>query len=135
MSREGFLTSMEVEGAIDGDAIFVFLEHFLGPCLRPGDVVLMGNLSTHKSVRMSEAIHAHGAEVVFLPRYSTDFNPIAGAWSKLKAYLRKVAARTPKALDRARSWSGADQREQRTRLVQKRGLQNRLTLTSNRKTL
>lgn len=101
MSREGLLTSMEVEGAVDGDAFFVFLERCLGPSLRAGDVVLMDNLSTHKSKRMTAAIQAHGAEVVFLPRYSPDFNPIEGAWSKLKAYLRKVAARTPKALDRA----------------------------------
>ena len=103
MSRVGLLTSMEVEGAVDGDAFFVFLEHCLAPHLRTGDVVLMDNLSTHKSARMAAAIQAHGAEVVFLPRYSPDFNPIEGAWSKLKAYLRKVAARTPKALDRALS--------------------------------
>lgn len=101
MSTAGILTSMEVEGAIDGDAFFVFLENFLGPCLRPGDVVLMDNLSTHKSVRMAESIIKRGAEVIFLPRYSPDFNPIEGAWSKLKAYLRKVAARTPTALLRA----------------------------------
>ncbi len=101
MSREGILTSMEVEGAIDGDAFFVFLQRALGPCLRAGDVVLMDNLSTHKSVRMTQAIQARGAEVIFLPRYSSDFNPIEGAWSKLKAYLRRVAARTPKALERA----------------------------------
>ncbi len=101
LSREGLLTSLEVEGAMDGDAFFVFLQKCLAPCLRAGDVVLMDNLSTHKSARMSEAIQAHGAEVIFLPRYSPDFNPIEGAWSKLKAYLRKVAARTPKALDRA----------------------------------
>ena len=101
MSREGLLTSMEVAGSIDGDAFFVFLENCLAPCLRPGDVVLMDNLSTHKSIRMREAIRTHGAEVIYLPRYSPDFNPIEGAWSKLKSYLRKVAARTPKALDRA----------------------------------
>ena len=101
MSHEGLLTSMELEGTIDGDAFFVFLENFLGPCLCHGDVVLMDNLSTHKSARMAQAITRRGAEVVFLPRYSPDFNPIEGAWSKLKAYLRKVAARTPKALDRA----------------------------------
>ena len=101
MSRAGLLTSMEIEGAIDGDAFFVFLEKFLGPCLHAGDVVLMDNWSTHKSARMSAAIASHGAEIIFLPRYSPDFNPIEGAWSKLKAYLRKVAARTPKALDRA----------------------------------
>jgi transposase len=101
MSREGILTSMEVEASMDGDAFFVFLRDCLGPHLRAGDVVLMDNLSTHKSVRMARAIQARGAEVVFLPRYSPDFNPIEGAWSKLKAYLRKVAARTPKALDRA----------------------------------
>ena len=101
MSREGLLTSMEVEGSMDGDAFYVFLQRCLAPHLRAGDVVLMDNLSTHKSKRMVAAIQAHGAEVVFLPRYSPDCNPIEGAWSKLKAYLRKVAARTPKALDRA----------------------------------
>ena len=101
MTSQGILTSMEVDGSMDGDAFFVFLEKCLAPCLRPGDVVLMDNLSTHKSARMSTAIQAHGAEVIFLPRYSPDFNPIEGAWSKLKAYLRRVAARTPKALDRA----------------------------------
>lgn len=81
---------------MDGDAFFVFLRDGLGPHLRAGDVVLMDNLSTHKSQRMREVITQHGAAVVFLPRYSPDFNPIEGAWSKLKAYLRKVAARTPK---------------------------------------
>ena len=99
MSTAGLLTSLEVEGPIDGDAFFVFLREALGPCLRAGDVVLMDNLSTHKSTRMTEAIRAQGAEGIFLPRYSPDFNPIEGAWSKLKAFLRKVAARTPKALD------------------------------------
>ncbi len=54
----------------------------------PASVVLMDNLSTHKSARMSEASKARGAEVIFLPRSSPDFNPIEGAWSKLKAYLR-----------------------------------------------
>lgn len=101
MSITGLLTSMEVAGSIDGDAFFVFLQEVLGPCLRAGDVVLMDNLSTHKSARMAEAIRARGAQLIFLPRYSPDFNPIEGAWSKLKAYLRKAAARTPSALDRA----------------------------------
>lgn len=101
MTCQGILTSMEVEGAMDGDAFFVFLRDGLAPHLRAGDVVLMDNLSTHKSKRMVAVIQAHGAEVVFLPTYSPDFNPIEGAWSKLKSYLRKVAARTPKALHRA----------------------------------
>ena len=86
MSRARLLTSMEVEGSIDGDAFLVFLPEALGPCLRAGDVVLMDNLSTHKSARMSEAIRAHGAEVVFLPRYSPGFDPIERAWSKLKEH-------------------------------------------------
>ena len=94
MRREGLLTSLEVEGSTDGDAFFVCLRDGLGPPLRAGDVVLMDNLSTHKSKRMVAAIQAHGAKVVFLPTYSPDFNPIEGAWSKRKAYLRKVAART-----------------------------------------
>ena len=101
ISQGGILISMEVAGSMDGDAFFVFLEHCLAPCLRLGDVVLMDHLSTHKSKRMVQAIEVHGVEAVFLPPYSPEFNPIEGAWSKPKAYLRHVAARTPKALDRA----------------------------------
>ena len=101
----------------------MFLQNCLAPCLQVGDVVLMDNLSTHKSARMTQAIEACKAEVVFLPRYSPDFNPIEGAWSKLKAYLRKVAARTPKALDRALApWLGAHHRRQCTGLVPSCGL-------------
>ena len=68
MSREGMLTSMEVEGSMDGDAFFVFLQRCLAPCLRPGDVVLMDNLSTHKSKRMVAAIEAGGG-AGHLPAY------------------------------------------------------------------
>jgi transposase len=70
----------------------------LVPTLRAGDVVIMDNLGSHKSVAVREAIEAAGAELRFLPPYSPDFNPIENAFAKLKALLRKVAARTRDAL-------------------------------------
>jgi len=92
---------MQVAGAIDGDAFLVFIEEVLGPCLREGDFVVMDNLSTHPNARVEAAVYRRGAFLLFLPRYSPDMNPIEGAWSKLKAHLRKVAARTAERLDAA----------------------------------
>ena len=118
---------MEVEGSINGDAFFVFLNKCLGPCLRPGDVVLMDNLSTHKSARMSEAIQAHGAEVIFLPRYSPDFNPIEG----LPAQSRRPHSQSPR--PRSGAWLGAHQGRQRPWLVPTRGLLNLINLQATEK--
>ena len=98
MSKDGIVCSMELEGAIDGDAFLVFVEQVLGPRLRRGDFVVLDNLNTHGSPKVEAAIYARGAFLLFLPRYSPDMNPIEKAWSKLKAYLRAVAARTPDAL-------------------------------------
>ena len=70
----------------------------LCPCLAPGDVVVMDNLSAHKVAGITEAIRAVGASVLYLPPYSPDLNPIEQAFSKLKALLRKAAARTKEAL-------------------------------------
>ena len=95
------IASMQVAGAIDGAAFLVFLEECLGPHLRRGDFVVMDNLSTHTNARVEAAIYERGAFLLFLPRYSPDFNPIEGAWSKLKAHLRRVAARTAERLDAA----------------------------------
>lgn len=71
------------------------------PTLRPGDVVIMDNLGSHKGAAVREAIGAAGAELRFLPPYSPDFNPIENAFAKLKALLRKAAARTRDALRNA----------------------------------
>lgn len=101
MGAEGMIASMQVAGAIDGDAFLVFIEEVLGPHLQEGDFVVMDNLSTHTSARVEAAVYARGAFLLFLPRYSPDLNPIEGAWSKLKAHLRRVAARTADKLDAA----------------------------------
>lgn len=78
-----------------------WVEHCLVPALAPGDVVIMDNLSSHKRPRVEELINAAGAELRYLPPYSPDMNPIEKAFSKLKAYLRKIAERTVAGLMRA----------------------------------
>lgn len=85
-------------GAIDGETFLFYIEHMLGPTLRPGDIVVMDNLSSHKVKGVSEAIEARGAEVWYLPPYSPDCNPIELMWSKVKTLLRKAKARTAEAL-------------------------------------
>jgi transposase len=94
LTHEGPGTAVVVPGAIDGDAVVTFVEQILVPSLRPGQVVVLDNLSVHKSARARQAIEAAGCQLLFLPRYSPDFNPIEQAFSKLKAHLRAVAART-----------------------------------------
>ena len=98
MNPEGILCAMELEGAIDGAAFLVFIEEVLGPRLKRGDFVVLDNLNTHCSPKVEAALYARGAFLLFLPRYSPDFNPIEKAWSKLKTFLRGVAARTPETL-------------------------------------
>jgi transposase len=71
-----------------------YVEQVLAPTLSPGDIVIMDNLPAHKSVAVRQAIEAVSAELRFLPPYSPDFNPIEMAFSKLKAFLKKTAART-----------------------------------------
>lgn len=87
-----------VEGAVDGKAFESYIEHFLAPKLERGQIVVMDNLSVHKSKRVQRLIEEAGATLLFLPPYSPDMNPIEGAFSKVKSVLRKVAARTREAL-------------------------------------
>jgi transposase len=77
------------------------VEQILVPCLWPGAVVVMDNLSAHKVMGIQETLEAAGAQVVYLSPYSPDFNPIENFWSKLKEYLRSVAARTRETLETA----------------------------------
>lgn len=97
----GFCAPMLLDGPMDGDAFVTWCEHMLAAALRPGDIVVMDNLPAHKVAGAQEAIEAAGASLLFLPPYSPDFNPIEMAFSKLKANVRKAAARTIKALDAA----------------------------------
>ncbi len=85
---------MLLDGAMHGAAFLAYVEQVLVPTLSSGDIVVMDNLPAHKLAGVRQAIAAAGAELRFLPPYSPDFNPIEMAFSKLKAFLKKVAART-----------------------------------------
>src|SRR3954452_22546233 len=98
MSLYGIGESMCVEGATDAAAFEVYIKHFLAPTLFEGQVVVMDNLGAHRPKRIRELIEEKGAELVFLPSYSPDLNPIEHALSKIKNILRKVGARTHEAL-------------------------------------
>ena len=91
---EGMTAPFLIEGAVDADVFTAYLQQVLSPELRPGDIVILDNLSTHKMARVGELIAATGAEVRYLPPYSPDLNPIEQAFAKLKAHLRQAAART-----------------------------------------
>lgn len=87
-----------LDGPIDGESFRLYVERVLVPTLHPGDIVIMDNLSSHKSAAVRQAIRAAGAKVFFLPKYSPDLNPIEQLFAKLKHWLRKAAARTPDAV-------------------------------------
>ena len=83
-----------IDGPIDGQSFAVYVEKVLVPTLRPGDIVIMDNLGSHKSKAVRRLIRAAGAKLFFLPKYSPDLNPIEQVFAKLKHLLRKAAART-----------------------------------------
>lgn len=90
----GMTAPMVLDGPMNGDAFLAYVEQVLVPTLRPGDIVVMDNLPAHKPGRVRSLIEAAGARLRYLPPYSPDFNPIENAFAKLKALLRKAAART-----------------------------------------
>jgi transposase len=93
--RSGEVTAPCVfDGPIDGESFLAYIEQFVAPTLNHGDIVVMDNLSSHKVAGVREAIEAAGAELRYLPAYSPDLNPIEQLFAKLKALLRKAAART-----------------------------------------
>jgi transposase len=91
---------MVIEGAMNGETFLAYIEQCLAPTLDRGDIVVMDNLRAHTVAGIREAIEAVGAELRYLPKYSPDLNPIEMSFSKLKAYLRKAAERTARALRR-----------------------------------
>jgi transposase len=101
MSTRGMIATMTIEEATDAEIFLAYLEHVLCPQLRSGDVVVMDNLSSHKVDGVRARIEAAGAELLYLPPYSPDLNPIENAWSKLKQLLRSAKARTSEVLDQA----------------------------------
>lgn len=98
MSIEGMGPSMAVEGPTTKAVFEAYVERVLAPGLKPGQLVVMDNLSSHKSFRIKELIEGRGCELLYLPPYSPDLNPIEEAFSKLKALLRKAGARAQEAL-------------------------------------
>jgi transposase len=97
MTTTGMGAAMVVDGAMDTTAFEVYVEHFLGPTLMPGTVVVLDNLSAHQSQRVHAVIAGAGCELGYLPSYSPDLSPIEAAFSKLKTLLRQAAARTKEA--------------------------------------
>ena len=101
ISQAGPLATMWLPGATDGNAFLAYLKEVLVPRLWQGAVVVMDNLGAHKVKGVKELIESVGARLLYLPPYSPDFNPIELCWSKLKAHLRKKAARCTQTLGAA----------------------------------
>jgi transposase len=98
MSSEGMGPCLAVVGGTTKEVFEAYVEGVLAPTLRPGQLVVMDNLAAHKGEEVREHVEARGCEVLFLPPYSPDYSPIEEAFSKMKALLRKVEARTREAL-------------------------------------
>jgi transposase len=94
LRHDGITAPCVFDGPMNGASFRTYVEHFLAPVLRQGDIVVMDNLASHKVKGVKEAIEQAGATVRYLPAYSPDLNPIEQAFAKLKAALRKTAART-----------------------------------------
>jgi len=94
LRRSGLTAPLVLDGAMNGEAFLAYVEQILAPTLSHGDIVIADNLSSHKVAGVRAAIERRGATLVHLPPYSPDLNPIEKAFAKLKALLRKLAART-----------------------------------------
>lgn len=101
LRSSGFTAPLVVDGPMNGNVFLAYVEQQLIQTLKPGDLVVMDNLSSHKRSGVREAIESVGAELMYLPPYSPDLNPIELAFSKLKTLLRKAAARTTDELEKA----------------------------------
>ena len=98
MSISGIGPSLAVEGATNREVFETYVERVLAPRLRPGQVVVMDNLSAHKGDKVKELIEEQGCELIYLPPYSPDFNPIEEAFAKIKGLVRKSEARSREVL-------------------------------------
>jgi transposase len=98
LTPDGIGPALVVEGAADGPAFALYVERLLAPALRPGQVVVLDNLSVHTGERIRDLVAAAGCRLLFLPAYSPDFNPIEPAFAKVKQALRRAGARSFEAL-------------------------------------
>jgi len=101
MRLDGSTACMVVDGATTKDIFKAYVQHILLPTLNAGDIVVLDNLSAHKNQEIRDLIESAGVELWFLPPYSPDLNPIEKMWSKIKAILRTLKARTEEALIKA----------------------------------
>ncbi len=101
LSLSGMGPALVLDGAADSAAFEIYVEQLLAPSLRPGQIVILDNLSIHFSPRVKQAIEARGCRLLFLPASSPDFSPIEEAFSKLKTFLRRQGARSREALQEA----------------------------------
>ena len=90
----GITAPLVLSGAVNGTVFYGYIQHCVVPTLKPGDILFMDNLSAHKVAGLEELIRSCGAHLIYLPPYSSDFNPIELAWSKVKTILRRLKART-----------------------------------------
>jgi transposase len=98
MTLDGMGETMAVEGSTDQEVFDAYVEHVLAPTLETGQVVILDNLSAHKPVRVRELIECRGCQLIYLPSYSPEYNPIEEAFAKIKSILRQAGARTKDAL-------------------------------------
>jgi len=98
MTLDGMSETLAVEGSTDREVFEAYVEHALAPTLEAGQVVVLDNLSAHKPARVREIIEERGCELIYLPSYSPDFDPIEEAFAKIKDILRQAGARTKDAL-------------------------------------
>jgi transposase len=98
LRHDGIVAPWVLDGPIDGESFITYVEKVLVPVLRPGDIVIMDNLGSHKGQAVRRLIRSAGAKLIFLPKYSPDLNPIEQVFAKLKHLLRKAAARTVDAI-------------------------------------
>lgn len=101
LNNQGILTAVTVNAATDAEVFRQFVNDALVPALRPGQVVVMDNLSSHKAAGVREAIESAGCRLLYLPPYSPDYNPIENAIFKIKSHLKTLAARTVETLGHA----------------------------------
>jgi transposase len=101
LSLQGMGEAFVLEGSADATVFELYIEQILAPSLQAGQIVIMDNLSTHTGAKVRQVIEARGCQLLFLPSYSPDLSPIEEAFSKLKAFLRRVEARTPERLQEA----------------------------------
>ena len=101
INEDGTIAALEVRGSTDEIVILTFIKEVLSFYLSPGDCVVLDNLSSHKTLKVQEAFAVLGVEVCYLPPYSPDLNPIEMCWSKIKTFLKQVAARNYSSLSEA----------------------------------